>query len=126
MNNTKKLGIWMDHSSANLMELKDGSVNTKTIESTFSHEDKQEAKSRSEYTMHNKEQQQHEAYYKQIGTEILNYQNVLLFGPTKAKTELQNMLKSDLAFKDINIETKDADKMTDNQQQAFVKEYFAG
>jgi hypothetical protein len=55
----------------------------------------------------------------------VNYENVLLFGPTNAKVELFNILRADLAFSNIKIEVKDADKMTDNQQRAFVKDYFA-
>ena len=48
----------------------------------------------------------------------------MLFGPTDAKTELFNLLKADHHFDKINIETKHADKMTENQQHAFVREYF--
>ena len=76
--------------------------------------------------MHQKEQHEHYDYYKKIGEAIRNYQDVLLFGPTTAKTELFNMLKADHHFEKIKIETKHADKMTVNQQHAFVKEYFTG
>ena len=74
--------------------------------------------------MHNKEQHEQLAYYKAIAAVIKNYEEVLLFGPTDAKTELFNLLKADHHFDKINIETKHADKMTENQQHAFVKEYF--
>lgn len=40
---------------------------------------------KSENLMHNKEQQMHELYYEEIADEILKYDNVLLFGPTKRK-----------------------------------------
>jgi hypothetical protein len=33
-------------------------------------------------------------------------------------------LNTDLHFKNIKIEVKSADKMTDNQQEAFVKKHF--
>jgi hypothetical protein len=49
---------------------------------------------------------------------------VLLFGPTNAKTELQNYLNKDLHFKDIPIDIEAADKMTENEQVAFVKKHF--
>ena len=74
--------------------------------------------------MHNKEQQLHEAYYKEIADEILKYDHVLLFGPTKAKTELHNYLNKDLHFKDIIIDVESADKMTDNEKSALVKNHF--
>ena len=74
--------------------------------------------------MHNKEQQMDEAYYKKIGAAILNYQHVLLFGPTHAKSELHNYLKKDLHFKDIKIDVESTDKMTDNEKDAYVKNHF--
>jgi hypothetical protein len=47
-----------------------------------------------------------------------------LFGPTNAKEELRNFLHKDLQFKDIKIDVLAADKMTDNQQIAFVKKHY--
>jgi hypothetical protein len=49
---------------------------------------------------------------------------VLLFGPTDAKTELLHILRADHHFDNIEIEVMPADKMTETQQQAFVKDYF--
>jgi hypothetical protein len=74
--------------------------------------------------MHNKRQQMHEAFYNEIGGEILKYDRVLLFGPTNAKTELHNYLKKDLHFKDIIFDIEAADKMSDNAMHAFVKDHF--
>jgi stalled ribosome rescue protein Dom34 len=74
--------------------------------------------------MHNKRQQMHEAYYKKIAAVILKFEHVLLFGPTNAKTELYNYVNADLRFKHIKIETKAADKMTENKKVAFVRNYF--
>jgi hypothetical protein len=74
--------------------------------------------------MHNKEQQMHQAYFSELGDEILKYDHVLLFGPTRAKAELNNYLSKDLHFKDIKIDVEGADKMTNNQQEAFVKRHF--
>ena len=75
--------------------------------------------------MHNKEQQQESEYYKVLGQAIKNYDNILLFGPTNAKNELLNILQSDPHFSKMKIAAKTADKMTENQQYAFVKEYFS-
>ncbi len=55
---------------------------------------------------------------------IKDYDEVLLFGPTDAKTELFNILKENRQFEKIKIEVKPADNMTENQEEAFVKEYF--
>lgn len=123
MKTEKQLGIWMDHSTANIIDLtsnrKKGSIVSK-----FSFDTKEEALNRSERLMHNKRQQMHEAYYKEIADVILKFNHVLLFGPTNAKTELLNYLSKDLHFKDIKIEVESADKLTDNEKGAFVKNYF--
>jgi len=113
----------MDHSIAHLIDT-NPKRNMRSIETKFSFEIKEEVLSRSEYTMHNKEQQLHEEYYKRIGEEILKYDHVLLFGPTKAKVELYNYLNKDLHFKDIKMDIEPADKMTDNEKVAFVKKHF--
>ena len=118
-----KLGIWMDHSSAHLIEV-DSKNNDRSVISEFSFETKVEALSRSEDIMHNKEQQMHEAYYKKIGENILKYEHVLLFGPTKAKVELYNYLNKDLHFKNIKIDIKSTDNISDNEQHAFVNNHF--
>ena len=75
--------------------------------------------------MHNKEQHRQSDYYKKIGGEILQYDEVVLFGPTNAKSELANMLKEDHRFASIKLEIKSSDKMTENQEHAFVKDYFS-
>ena len=63
-------------------------------------------------------------YYKKI-TEALKHSNeIVLFGPTKAKNELMNLLTADHHFANKKIEVKQTDKMTENQQKAFVKEHF--
>lgn len=126
MTNAKKLGIWIDHSSAHITALTADHFETKTIESDFTHEDRAKTLTRSENVMHNKEQHHHSEFYKKIGEVIRNYDDVILFGPTDAKVELLNVLREDHRFAKINIEIKQTGKMTENQQQAFVKEHFSG
>lgn len=123
METTKKLGVWMDHSTAHLIDV-NAEKKHHSIDSKFNFDKREEALSRSEKLMHNKEQQMHEAFYEQIGNEILKYTHVLLFGPTHAKTELFNYLAKNSHFKDIQIDVEAADKMSDNEQVAFVKKHF--
>ena len=125
MTTAKNLGIWMDHSSANLMELTIDPIETKTIESKFTHLAKEQSLGKSENLMHNKEQHQQSEYYKKLGEIIKNYEAVILFGPTDSKVELFNTLKADNHFDKIKIEIKQTDKMTENQQHAFVREHFS-
>jgi len=125
MTTVKNLGIWMDHSSAHLMELTVSPIKTNILESKFDHQQKEESLSKGEKVMHNKEQHHQTAYYKALGETIKNYDDVLLFGPTDAKTELFNILRTDNNFAKIKIEIRQSDKMTENQEHAFVRKYFS-
>jgi stalled ribosome rescue protein Dom34 len=120
----KQTGIWMDHSVAHLMELKNNEIAASTIKSKFTHQEKEHSLSRGENNMHNKEQHEQADYYKNISNAIKNYDEVILFGPTKAKNELANLLKADRHFENLKIEVKDTDKMSESEQQNFVKEHF--
>jgi len=125
MTTAKNLGIWMDHSSAHLTEFTTDPIETTIIESKFTHDAKEFSLSKSENGMHNKEQHQLAEYYKRLGETIIRYEAVILFGPTSAKTELLNILKADHRFAKTKIEVKQTDKMTSNQQHAFVKQHFS-
>ena len=124
MNTKKDLGIWMDHSTAHLLEPANETPASNVISCTFTSTERHRTGSKGEYMMHNDEQQKQHAYYDKLGDVIKNYDRVVLFGPTSAKEELFNRIKKDRAFEKIKIEIKHADKMTDNQQHAFVKNYF--
>ena len=125
MAKAKKLGIWMDHSSAHLMEFTTDPIKTTTLLSDFTHQDKMNSLGRSENQMHNKEQHLNLEYYKKLGEVIKNYQEVILFGPTDAKVELHNLLAANHLFLKVRIAVKQTDKMTENQQHAFVRDYFS-
>lgn len=126
MENKKKyLGIWMDHANAHLIEFATGSSENKTISSKFTHQAKEDSLQKGEYQMHSREQHQQLEYYNDLADIIKNYNHVLLFGPTDAKTELNNILKENHLFEKITIDLKQTDKMTDNQQHAFVKTHFS-
>ena len=125
MTTENRLGIWMDHSTAHLMEFSMSSMETRTLNSTFTHQVKEDTLGKSEKLMHNKEQHQQGSYYKHLGEIIRNYTEVVLFGPTDAKTELLNTLKADHRFEKIKIDVRQTDKMSENQQHAFVRDYFS-
>jgi len=108
----KRLGIWMDHSSAHLIEFTSKPIKTTTITSLFTHHEKVESIKKSEGLMHHKEQHQQATYNKILSESILTHDEVLLFGPTDAKTELYNTIKDNHLFENVNIEIQNADYMT--------------
>ena len=115
----------MDHSSAHLMELTSAPLETKTIESNFTHEVREQSLEKGEKVMHHKQQHQLSAYYKELAEVIKKYADVILFGPTSAKVELFNILRSDDLFTKIRIDVQQTDKMTEHMEHAFVREYFS-
>lgn len=125
MKTEKKLGIWMDHSNAYLMEYDNDNTIEKVKALEIVHEGTAHDSNKGENLIHNKEQHQQAEFYKKLGNIIKNYEEVILFGPTDAKVELLHVLKADHHFENIKIETQTSDKMTENQQHAFVKEYFS-
>lgn len=125
MKSAKQLGIWMNHSTANIMELSNGTVVSKTMESTSIFPEQMENLRLDENLMYKNEQKQHTDFYKKLSYVINDFDEVLLFGPTEAKTELFNLLKNNLRFEKTSISVQPEDNMTDNQQQAFVKDFFS-
>ena len=124
MNTAKQLGIWMDHSVAHLIKLTNGSIETNTIESQPEIQADQQIVYKDESHSLNKEKGQLTAYFRKLGDLILEYDDVILFGPTEAKNELLNVLKENHLFDKIKIEVETADKMTEIQMTDFVKEHF--
>jgi len=124
MKNIKQLGIWMDHSNAYLMELTNDVIVTSRVALESTNNDAEFNFYKGEKLIHKKEQHLQLSYYRKIGEVIKKYQDVVLFGPTDAKNELINLVKTDHLFEDIKIEVKNADKMTEDQMQTFIREYF--
>ncbi len=121
----KRLGIWMDHSNAHIIEFSTEKMETQILDAKFTNEEKGESLGKSEQLMHNKEQHLQAEFYKELSEVIKNYDEVFLFGPTSAKNELHNILKENHHFDKIKIETATSDKMTENQKYALLKEHFA-
>jgi stalled ribosome rescue protein Dom34 len=118
-----QLGIWMDHSIAYLIDTTNDPFSLSTIESMANQEEKQNF-GKDESLKHSKEKKHLIDYFNELGNRIKNYKNVLLFGPTDAKTELFNMLKDNRQFEEIKIEIKTSGKLTENQIHAFVRKHF--
>lgn len=119
-----KLGIWMDYEHAYLTEFTVNPMKTITIESASTHAVREESLKFGERHKNIKEQHQRAEYYKKLAEKISAYKEVILFGPTHAKRELCNYLRSDHVFDQITIHVEQADKMTQNQLHDYVRKYF--
>jgi len=125
MKTVKKLGIWMDHSIAYLMEFTNNPFEIKTIESKFSIDEKNLKSSNISDLLINKEKHVLYNYYNKIGEAIKNYKQIVLFGPSDAKIEFFDVLSEDERFVKLKVEIRETDKMTMHQQHDFILEYFA-
>lgn len=124
MKEIKQMGIWMDHSRAFVMEFSNDTIVENIVVSEFTQKEKELSLEKNERFMHNKEQQLQLSYYKKLSEIIRNYEEIVLFGPTDAKSELLNILKTDHLFDNVKIEVVNADKMPANKMHDFVKAYF--
>jgi hypothetical protein len=121
----KKIGVYLNYQTAHIIEFANQPLETKTIESDFTHEDKLETLNKGEKTMHHKEQHEQAAYFKKISDAIRDYDEVVLFGPTKAKDELHNVLKADNHFAKIDFNVQKTDDMSEKEQEHFVNNFFS-
>ena len=122
MGKTNQLGIWMDHSVAYLMEFTTKPFEIQTIVSEFTLEEKT-------YNFFKKKSpisniQKKYSFYNRIAKEIINCQEIILFGPSDAKNDFFDLLSEDERFYKLKVEIKETDKMNVNQQHAFINEYF--
>jgi stalled ribosome rescue protein Dom34 len=120
----KQIGIWMDHSNAFLMELENDKIIESTVDLEITQLETDYDSGKNEKLKNTKSQQLQSYYYKKLIDSIKNYEDVILFGPTDAKSELLNLLKTEHFFKNIHIEMQDTDKMTTIQMHDFVTAYF--
>lgn len=120
---TKKLGIWMDYSMANLMEFTTIPFEVKIVKSN-SFDTKNQLSLESNSMHLSNANQLLSIYYNTIANEIKNYDRIILFGPTNAKLELFDVLSEDERLIKTKFEIRDTDTMTNNEQYEFIKKYF--
>jgi hypothetical protein len=115
----KKLGIYIDQSSANLIELTVAILEKKTADS-FEDIHPEEDENRIEF----KDSNLQNYYFKKLSEYILYYNEVLLFGTSNAINKLFDMISYDNRFYNINIAIKPTHSMTSKEQNDFVSDFF--
>jgi len=121
MKKNKQLSIWMDYSNALLMELCNHMIVSTRIEVKPSEDDDEKANDQIPTQEHIRHQLD---YFKEISDVVINYQEVLLFGPTEAKSELMALLKKDCHFKNILFQLVNTNKMNDDSIHKFVVDHY--
>jgi stalled ribosome rescue protein Dom34 len=119
----KEIGLWIDHRKAVIVTIKEGNEEIKKITSNmekhvrFTSED-----GRGEDVRDRQFENHLNSYYDEVITYIRDADSIQIFGPGEAKGELEKRIKQEGLKAQIAVET--ADKMTDGQISAKVKEHF--
>jgi hypothetical protein len=125
MKTKKRIGIWMDYTSAQIYENASGEFLMTNMESNYVEPIKHDVKLFGETNPHTHDNEADKAYFSDLIDLITGYQQILLFGPDHSKTILYNKLKSLPKFNKVHIEAQDAEKMTSNHMKNYVKDYFS-
>lgn len=124
METQKKLAVYLDHFSANIIEYSISAQVLQSIKSEFNHVEKLKILQKGESHLHEKEQQLQLQFYKEISDQSVGFSTVMLFGPTTAKSELKTILSHDNRFSDVEVSLKITDKLDLKEQIAFVNNFF--
>jgi hypothetical protein len=116
----KKLGIYIDQSYANIIELTVDILEKKSVDSLSEKHAVNDAENHIEFSDPNLQNY----YFKRLVESILYYNEVVLFGTSKAIHKLFDLIANDNRFYNINIALKQTDTLTYKQQNDFVSDYF--
>jgi stalled ribosome rescue protein Dom34 len=132
---TTKAGLWIDHREAKIVFLTETGQEVESIKSDVEKHVRAAGGSRSATPygpqdvaagdIRDRRYQQHlNRYYKEVIKSLGDADAIFIMGPGEAKGEFQKQIKSKVFRQRIDgVET--ADKMTDRQMVAKVKEHFA-
>ena len=130
-------GLWIDHRKAVVVSITDEGETLEKIESDIERKVRLSGGSRTAKTPYGPQQvsvdgkqeerikRQLREYYQVIIRRIKDANKILIFGPGEAKTELKKEIEKsrELVLKKITVEA--ADKMTERQIAAKVRQFFS-
>ena len=132
------VGLWIDHRQAVMVSITDDAETIERIDSDIERKVRLSGGSRTAKTPYGPQQvsvdgkqeerikRQLRQYYRVILRRTQDANKILIFGPGEAKTELKKEMEKsrELAAKKITLEA--ADKMTERQIAARVRQFFRG
>ncbi|MEO8583279.1 MAG: hypothetical protein ABI415_05750 [Flavitalea sp.] len=118
----RSAGVWLDQHHALLITHStiegEGFAVTEKIASEENHS------SGSEHSMNNAKQGERIKYFKTVAHQLLNYDELLLFGPGTAQEQFLKFLQEDGQFKKTKISLDTANQLTEPQVIARVRTFF--
>lgn len=136
----KKIGLWMDQSHALFLgyadepdvfleDIPSGIVSRPRIDGEGNNTTRLGPSpgpaSNNEKKKNNIHSNQLNAYFHELGKKLLNKEELLLMGPGVTKTHFFHHLRQNKHFDKLKIEVVDADKMSEKQLLAKVKQKFS-
>ena len=120
------VGIWIDHKRAVIVSVSAGRVTTKTLESEVGAHSRYSGQQddAGEKKFEERHGQRLEQYYDEVISQLGQPEALLIFGPGEAKLELKERLSRSKALSGRLVDIETADKLTDPQIVARVKEHF--
>jgi hypothetical protein len=120
----KKLGIYMEQSSARLIEFTIDILKTKSDIACFNYFDEKHPKERNQYHIEYQDAYLQNQFLNKLSEYALYYNEVLLFGKSNTTNKLFDLMAYDNRFYKIKIAIKQTGIMTYNEQNNFVSDYF--
>ena len=131
------IGVWLDQTTTKIIEITSDKAIITTIESPYKRHIRMPGESikkarfgpdffyNLEYKLHHSKTHDLSSFYKDLSTRLKVYNEFVLFGPAKAKTELYNYLKQDKQFDSKTISVENKEKMSEKKMAAFIRNYFS-
>jgi hypothetical protein len=132
---TNRVGLWIDHDKAVIVSIEEQGESVKKIESGARHVEYRGAQrskvaysaqySQGDDQLDRRFMLQLSKYYDQVAALLRGASSVLILGPGQARVEFKRHLERDKSLR-LQIQVQPADKMTDRQIIARVRQYFEG
>ena len=120
------VGVWIDHKKAVLVSIVAGEVTTTTLQSEVGPHSHYAGSQDSGGEKKYEERHNHglDRYYDEVISQLGKPDAVLLFGPGEAKLQLKERLGRSAVSSGSVVAVESADKLTDPQIVAKVKEHY--
>lgn len=121
-----KVGIWIDHKRAVIVSVSAGRLTTKTLESEVGAHPRYSGQpdDGGEKKYEERHGERLAEYYDEVIGQLGQPKALLIFGPGEAKLELKERLSRSKTLSECTVEIETADKLTDPQIVARMKEHF--
>ena len=123
---SKQVGVWIDHQKAVIVSASEHDTKVEALRSEVGSHTRYSgsASSEGERQYEDRHREQLARYYDETIKRLGQPESLLIFGPGEAKLELEARLKASKALPRTAVTIETADRLTDAQIVAKVKEHY--